>query len=68
MWQLGRRVAVSWKSWLGFQGGKQRHCIGFPSLLSNGQKRSVDSVHTFAFGLARSAAELGRIPHVSGIL
>jgi hypothetical protein len=29
-------------------------------------KRSVDSVHTFAFGLARSAAELGRIPRVFG--
>jgi len=34
--------------------------------LRNGQKGSVDSVHTFHLGLARSVAGLARIPHVSG--
>ncbi|MFP3802380.1 hypothetical protein, partial [Paraburkholderia sp. SIMBA_027] len=30
-----------------------------------GQKRSVDNVHTFGPGLARTPAGLARIPHVS---
>jgi hypothetical protein len=32
------------------------------------EKRSVDSVHTFASGLARTAAGRGHIPHVSATL